>query len=334
MKRLFKIFCLLNLLLFPLFLRAEGKFLNPIDDICWSCIYPIHIAGANVTPKHEDYIAHKQTLCHCPGGLLGVPLSFWEPTRLIDVTHTPYKLVSFGGISLGDSNFKSRGFISRTLSGSKRGFYHVHYYHFPILSLLEGALDFICAEDIPIDIGYMSEFDPFWLDESWTTLLNPETLLFANPLAVSACIPDCGFSSFDRPTDKLFWCSGCLGSLYPLTGFVGHARGGVQASTLLVHRVLAKLHGWQVLKTFEEGNYCEKKCSRRAPKTAYKTQIAFPTAQTKGPCHPLGKTDLFWGSGKSYPIDGEDFVYVIWTQSRCCLDPYKLAKTAATGGAL
>jgi len=325
--------CLL-LFFLPLPLFAGGKFLNPIDDICWRCICPIHIAGANITPKIKDFIAHKKTFCNCQKGLIGIPLSFWEPTRLVDVTHTPYKLVGFGGITFGSPNFKGHGFVGGTKPGSKKGFYHVHYYHFPILSLLEGALDFVCTEDIPIDIGYMSEFDPFWLDESWTALLHPEALLFANPLAVVACIIDCGASSFDQPMDKLFWCSGGQGSLYPLTGFVGHVRGTIQASTLIVHRVLEKLHGWRVLKTFQQGDYCEKKCSRHTPKTAYKTQIALPIPQTKGPCHPLGKTDLIWGSGKAYPIDGEDFVYVIWTRNHCCLDPYKLAKTATTGGVL
>jgi len=320
--------------LFPLLIFGEGKWLNPIEDVCWSCIYPIYIAGGNVTKERRDYIDHSTTFCHCAKGIIGVPFSFWEPTRLVDVTRTPYKLLSFGGISLGNATFKKQGFVGSNLSGSTKSFYHVHYYHFPILTLLEGAFEFICSEEIPIDIGYMSEFDPFWLDESWTTLLNPEVLLFANPLAIAACIADCGFSSFDRPTDKLFWCSGCQGSLYPLTGFVGHVRGQIQASSLLVHRLLAKLHSWYLLKTFEEGNYCEKKCSRRVPKTAYKTQIALPLAQTKGACQPLGKSEAFWGAGKAYPFGGEEFVYIIWTRAHCCLDPYQLSKTVMSGGTL
>jgi len=310
-------------------LDPTGKFLNPITDVCWDCLFPIHISGKNVTPKHKDFVKYKDTLCHCPGGLVGLPFAFWEPSRLIEVSRTPYKLLSFGGITLGKAPLK-QGTISQNPWGSK-SFHHVHYIVFPILSVLETGLDFVCADDFPVDIGYMSEFDPFWNDDSWSTLLNPETLLFANALAQAACIADCAASSFGKPIGKLFWCAGCQGSLYPFTGHCCHPSGAVQTSSLLVHRLLAKMASIYAIQSFEEGEFCKKTPSRRLLKTAFKTQLAYPKAQTKGPCNPLGSNGALWSAGKSYPFEGEDFVYVIWQKKHCCLDPYKIAKKVTTG---
>jgi conjugal transfer pilus assembly protein TraU len=80
------------------FADEVGKLINPITDVCWSCMFPIHLMGKNITKKHKPLKKYeKQLLCSCPGGLVGIPMAFWEPTRLIDVTRTPYKLIGLGG---------------------------------------------------------------------------------------------------------------------------------------------------------------------------------------------------------------------------------------------
>lgn len=310
-------------------LDSPGKFLNPISDVCWDCLFPIHIAGENTTTKHKDFVKYKDPLCHCPGGFVGIPFAFWEPSRLIEVSRVPYKLLSLGGITLGKAPLK-QGTISQAPWGSK-SFHHVHYLVFPVLTVLETGIDFVCADTLPIDIGYMSEFDPFWNDDSWSTLLNPETLLFANALAQAACLADCAAASFGKPLGKLFWCAGCQGSLYPFTGHCCHPSGGVQTSSLLAHRLLAKLASVYAIQSFEEGEFCKKTPSRRLLKTAFKTQLTYPKAQTKGPCKALGSSAALWCAGKTYPFGGEDFVYLIWQKKHCCLDPYKITKKVMTG---
>ena len=310
-------------------LDSTGKFLNPISDVCWDCLFPIHIAGESTTPKHKDFVKYKDPLCHCPGGFVGIPFAFWEPSRLIEVSRVPYKLLSLGGITLGKAPLK-QGTISQAPWGSK-SFHHVHYLVFPVLTVLETGIDFVCADTLPIDIGYMSEFDPFWNDDSWSTLLNPETLLFANALAQAACLADCAAASFGKPLGKLFWCAGCQGSLYPFTGHCCHPSGGVQTSSLLAHRLLAKLASVYAIQSFEEGEFCKKTPSRRLLKTSFKTQLTYPKAQTKGPCKALGSNASLWCAGKTYPFGGEDFVYLIWQKKHCCLDPYKITKKVMTG---
>src|SRR5215203_6079988 len=175
---------------------------------------------------------------------------------------------------------------------------------------------------------YMSELDPLWNDDQLSTVLNGEAALFANPLAQASCVSDCLASSFEKTADSLFWCAGCEGSLYPFTGTVAHHVGGAQASYLLVQRLLAKLHRMHALKGYEPKEFCEAKYMPIIKKSLYKTQLVYPVPQTKGPCHALGKSDLLWGLGKAFPINGEDFVYLIWTKKQCCLDAIKPAAAA------
>lgn len=325
----------LGILLFLLAsLQAEeGKFINPVTDICWSCLFPFHVQGVNVTPAHDDYVKYGSSFCTCAGfpPKVGVPLAFWEPTILIDVVRTPYKLMALGGISVGTSDVRKQGAVSQVGDSGRSSFYNVHYYKFPVLSWLNLIPEFKCMEEGSLGVSYLSEFDPFWNDDEWSMVITPEAFLFANPLAQAACIADCVSLSLDHPNDKLFWCAGCMGSLYPYVGHVSHHLGGVQASYLLIYRLLARLHSIGMLLGYEPGNFCEKQLMPRIKKTIYKTQLVYPIANAQGPCQPLGKSDVFWGSGKSYPYGGEDFVYLIWTKKQCCLDAVKVTVKAVSG---
>lgn len=300
----------------------EGSFINPITEICWKCIFPIHVSGINVTPSQKEIANYKKKpFCACAGfpPKLGIPLAFWEPTILVDVTRTPYKLTAWGGISIGSETVRKRGALSHVGDSGRTSFYNVHYYNAPILHWLN-LVKFPCLEGSEMTPMYLSEFDPFWDDDQWSAILHPEAFLFSNPLAQAACIADCTSSSLGSPMDSLFWCAGCMGSLYPFIGHVSHHVGGIQASYLLVHRLLGKLHSLGMRSAFREDEFCVKTLFPRLYKTAYKTQLVRPIANTKGPCQPLGKSDVFWGAGKTYPYGGEDFVYLIWTKNHCCLD--------------
>ena len=328
-----------NLLIFFLMIYSkctcsEGTWVNPFTDICWECLFPITVSGINVTPDHQDFTKHRKTVCTCAGTppKIGIPLTFWEPTRLVDVTRHAYKLIGLGGISVGKETIKNRGSIGVVGDGpTQSSFYHVHWYTYPILSLLGLFTDFVCIEKGNLDMAYMSELDPLWSDDQWSILVNPEAGFFANPLAQISCIADCASSSIGKPQDELFWCAGCEGSLYPFTGSVAHHVGAVQASSLLIQRVIAKLHRSLAIKGYDKNDYCEARLMPIIKKSLYKTQMVYPIPQTSGECHALGKSDTLWGTGKSYPGKGEDFVYLIWTKKQCCLDAVKPA--AAAGGA-
>lgn len=337
------IFLLSLFFLNPLFSEG-GKWINPITDVCWKCLFPLKVAGYNVAMGGEKTLSDElkkegfskaKFLCSCPADkngiptLVGIPISFYEPTRLIDVTREPYKLVGLGGMKIKKTK-RGMGAVYSSGTGARYAHYHVHVYEYPVLSLVELANDLVCTEfegkDFKIDIPFMSELDLNWNNEKLLAYFNPEMVVFANPLAQISCAPACISSSIQKPLDALFWCAGCQGSLYPLFGFVAEYIGGIQASLLLIQRVIVKLHQWGLLKTFPDKGgreYCKKEYSLRPKRGQYKTQLVYPVASTNGPCNALGKTELFWGSGKSFPVTGEEFCYILWTERRCCLDPVK-----------
>lgn len=313
---------------------AVANFVNPITDICWESVFPITIAGVSVTPDVKDFETHKDRFCFCHGvpPKPGIPISFWEPNKMVEVTKEPYKLIALGGAQIGSATIKNRGVLSKTGSGSYTSFSHVHIYDYPVFEVLGLLTDFSCIENKGLDMCYFSEIDPQWYDDSLANLMNPEAALFANPLAQVACIADCTSSSLSKPLDELFWCAGCHGSLYPFSGTVGAHVGDIQASLLLVQRAIAKLHREGMIHGYVKGDYCSQKYMPIWKKTSYKIQMAYPTAQTSGQCPSLGGTEVVWGAGRSYPFKGEEFAYILWTKRLCCLDALKVAGTA--GGAL
>lgn len=324
---------LLIFLSFASLQAREGTFMNPFTDVCWECLFPITVSGFKVTSGYEDYTEYSKAPCTCAGTppKIGIPLAFWEPARLVDVTRHAYKLMGLGGISVGKETIKNKGTLGLLADGpAQYSFYHVHWYTFPIFSLLGLFTDFMCLEKEGLDLAYMSELDPTWNDDQLSLIMNAEAAVFGNELAQLSCLADCASSSLDQPNDSLFWCAGCEGSLYPFSGTVAHHVGPVQASQLLTHRLIAKLHRVSLIKGYEKSNFCDPTPMPLIKKSLYKTQMVYPIPQTKGPCHPLGKSDVLWGSGKAFPLKGEDFVYLIWVKKQCCLDAVKPA--AAVGG--
>lgn len=310
----------------PAYSNCVGRFVNPITDICWSCLFPITIGGMRVSSAGEDTENPRDLVCRCPMTTppytrVGFPISFWEPVRLIDVTRTPYCLVSLGGISLMSQGIQGRGSVANN-SGNRirHSFYHVHWYIYPLIYWLELLTDFICIETAAFDVAYITELDPLWNDDETAFILNPEAVLFGNPIAQAACAADCLSASAGFSHDYLFWCGGCQGSLYPFTGTITAHSGGVQASLLALQRMTAKLHREGLLWGYVGfDGFCGKYPMPIIRKTQYKTQMVYPIPSTSNGCHPLGRSDVLWASGKEYPYQGEDFGYLIWRKRSCCI---------------
>ncbi len=305
---------------------CSGRFVNPITDICWSCLFPITIGPVKVSGGHrEDTPNARQIPCQCPRfPYVGIPVGFWEPARLVDVTSVPFCMVNMGGKKIATSTV---GYGVHGANGSRRtqnSFYQVHWYIYPVVYWLELIVDFLCLEQQSFDVAYMTELDPLWNADELSFILNPEAVLFGNLIAQAACAADCTAATSGFPLDPLFWCGGCQGSLYPFTGNNAAHNGGVQASLLMVQRMMAKLHRelllWGTSGT-TNAEICDKYPLPVIKKTQYKTQMTYPIPTTRGPmaCNPLGRTEVIWGSGREFPYKGEDFGYLIWRKRNCCI---------------
>ncbi len=95
--------------------NCHGRFLNPITDICWSCIFPMFIGpipmvfnlgnqkggtiiddGKLIPPAFPFLGSGKMPLgtCTCMERAIvmpiGLQMSWYEPSRFVDVTRSPF----------------------------------------------------------------------------------------------------------------------------------------------------------------------------------------------------------------------------------------------------
>ena len=111
--------------------NCHGKFPNPITDVCWSCSFPIGLAGgAKVTMGQDENTSSSSgsPFCACSNPpKIGLKMSFWEPARMVDVTRTPYCFVGLGGISMDFGIDAPRhAQTGKSEARSPSAFYHAH----------------------------------------------------------------------------------------------------------------------------------------------------------------------------------------------------------------
>ena len=310
--------------------KCTGHFVNPITDICWSCLFPLSVGTLSVFPStsgRKDPPNPDLPVCVCgnPVPRIGIASGFWEPVRLADVTTKPWCFPNLGGIKIspgfgiGDGTMDIQSTNAASNNVAK---WNVHWYIYPVLYALEVLTDFACFEAASFDIAYVTEIDPLWNDDSLSTLISPEAAVFANPLAQAACAGDCIAASAKLPLDPLFWCAGCQGSMYPLSGFDGAATGPQQSARLILSRFAYKLHRQALaLGTMGSKALCNKYVMPIMRKQQYRFQATQPVPSVKGryACPPIGASDQLPGTGKYRPVVGNDLGYLVWRKRNCCV---------------
>lgn len=304
---------------------CHGNFVNPITDVCWSCLFPITIGSSQVMSGNQSDTPNPSLpICACGSPVIhpGISTGFWEPIALTDVTRTPYCMVNLGGLQLPMGTLLEQGDAESAQSNDNSSFYYVHWYKYPLLYWLNIITDGLCLETGDLDIAYLTELDPTWNDDELGFLQNPEAFLFGNFIAQGACAADSVAASISHPLDALFWCAGSQGSFYPMNGHVQEHVGGVQASLLVTERMAYKLHRDQLL-TDSVGENSPALCYNPRlpiiPKSRYRYQMVnpVPTVGANG-CHPFGATTSIWEAGHEIPFTGEDFGYLIFRKRNCC----------------
>lgn len=308
---------------------CTGKFPNPIIDICWSCILPLSIGSATVGNfgGQEDSPNAVPPLCSCiVNPTIGVSIGFWEPARHVEAVRKPFCLVSLGGLDLDPGIPAPEGarFTRSEGDGDGQSFYQAHFYKNPVMYYLEVVTDFPCLERGSFDVAYMTEVDPLWNDDELTLILNPDAILFANPIAVAACAADCVAATGGFGITEMFWCAGCQGGLYPLDGHVQYHMGGVRTASLIAQRLTAKMHRELIAWAWHgKDGLCGPYFEPVMDKRSYKTQLTYPIPNTNKEggrcCQPFGRTTVTWGAGKEYPVRGEDFAFMLFRKRNCCV---------------
>lgn len=304
---------------------CHGNFVNPLTDVCWSCLFPISIGSVDVVGSDlHDTKNPTSPICACGSPIVrvGISTGFWEPMAMTDVTHHPFCMVTLGGMQLDLGTSYTEGNTSNAQEEDNNSFYYVHWYKYPILYILNVIVDGLCLEPGDLDIAYLSELDPTWRDDEMGFILHPEAILFGNIIAQAACSADSIAASVSSPIDSLFWCAGAQGSMYPMTGHIQEHIGGVQASTLLTERMDYKLHRegliWDSVGE-DSPMLCYEYPTPIIPKSRYRYQMVHPLPTVgAGGCHPFGATTALWGAGHEYPVLGEDFGYIVWRKRNCC----------------
>ena len=309
--------------------NCTGKFVNPITDVCWSCLFPLSVGGAHIWPgSRPDTKNPSLPVCACgsPIPRIGISIGFWEPARLVDVTTKPWCFPNLGGLRLnpgldiGQGQYTGPKIAGGTTQNSAN--WQAHYYVYPLLYWMEILTDFLCFEQASFDVAYMTEIDPLWNDDVLTTLINPEVALFNNPIAVAACAADCVAASAKLPIDPMFWCSGCNGSMFPMNGNIAAHNSPVQSSRLAAERLLFKMHRQgRAWGTAGSKALCNKYVMPILKKSQYRIQMTNPTPTVSGKyaCSPIGATTLPPDAGRAFPVKGEDFGYLLWRKRNCCM---------------
>ncbi len=323
---------------------CRGAIPNPVTDVCWSCMFPMKIAGVRASAAGvSDPDTDAPAVCTCQRGPIVVPgfnMSFWEPIRTVEVVREPYCMPSLGGISMdpgvnapahGRSAQRS-GTTSASFAGNAGGdgmgttsngtaFYQAHWYHTPWLFVLQAVADTSCLENAAWDLAYLTELDPLWGDALASFVLAPESAIFANPVAQVACALDCTAASLMQPLPELFWCSGCQGSVYPLSGWMAAMTSPLQAWHLIASRMTVKLAREGLLwAAYGRKGQCGPYFEPIPRKDVWRTQLVYPTVTASGDkcCRPLGAPTQVWGAGKTPPVTGEDGAILLWRMRDCC----------------
>jgi conjugal transfer pilus assembly protein TraU len=327
---------LIFLLIFGLCLQdvqavCKNSILNPVTDINWQGIFPVRIGGVTIKgsndPSDDPPESVGSPVCICGSGVgtkIGIRAGFVEPARLIETVKDPYCFTTLGTqLSNPSQGFLSGENMTRT-SGDNvniNTFQQVHWYIFPVWQMLDLFLDVPClGEKIGFDIAYMSEIDPTHNNGLLTSLLNPEALLFANPVSSLACVADSIAANAGYPLDPLFWCMGSWGGTYPLGGSVG-VENYIEGNAAIAAKTIYKMGRTMLL--WDPGiDYCGKVPTPIWKKSNYKMHLTKPVRDSQ--VLPIGRSSLIWGHLKNPPYaagenSSDNFLWILFRKNLCCL---------------
>lgn len=306
---------------------CTGRLFDPVADPNWNDMFPINIAGSASGPNSDPSQMAEPAVCTCPD-ILGIPyigmgVTFWAPQYVAEVERVPGCLATLGGIGAMPEFAMEQSEQADTVSHEKGEIsrMQVNWYQYPVFGALKVLQRLKCVNSVTdASLVWTTPIDPTWQNDLWGIIYNPESVLFANPLAISACAVDAVASSYRFPIDAMFWCVGTWGTLYPLTG-----NGNIQFSNqstngLILGKFLAKEYRLGAMEaTTGPQNECSAHISPVWVKSQFRVDEIGPTVTQGDPVY-FGKTEFTWGlfPPANYPTH-ESSEYLLWVGEQCCI---------------
>lgn len=305
---------------------------NPAElvssSFCYSCLFPMQIGGVATGDLRAFPKDMAQGGCLCPGrfGITtpGLINGAWIPTHLVESTRSAGCSSVLGGTSLlGDSFGRARAgtHLKRNDTAATTG-YHVNIFTYPT-STVTDSLPFGACSLPPMSDGfnleYMSSLDPTFSSDALSMVMTPDAVLFANPVAQTACVADAVASTWLGPINALYHCAGTWGSVFPLTGQAPQADAAIKEALLAQTRAVAVQHrrlSMQLRYTY--AGVCLNIPMPVMPKAQYKFQPTSPIPNTLFNLWIGSDVTLTKTESMTLPVVGEDFITTLWSFEQCC----------------
>jgi len=286
-------------------------------------VFPIRIAGVPIGPSFDlpDYADVTSPICICldPFPRVGITVSLWEPIAFVEVVKDPFCFPSLGvQLDLAGRFKVNQHGRSAGIKGEEQYTYDAHWVKAHPFAWLNILLDFVCLQFEGFDIAYMTEIDPLWHNDIWASILEPEALLVANPLAQMACVTDSITANVaDFPLDMLWWCQGSWSGTYPMTKH-SQATNPLTSQGAVVGHLIMKMHRQLLLwGSIGRGALCGMYPMPLWQKSQYTLYPLYPFLFPKR--FAIGKTNFLWGIGHNAPfLNQGNSVWQIYRKRDCC----------------
>jgi len=317
---------------------CSGKFMNPLTDICWSCVFPLRFGNAIIMGADQldnDSSSSNNLVCACGPQWIGVPVGFWEPSHLVDVSTDPYCTPSLGGNIIGNVGLPADAVGTQSSLRSNMGlnytFYHYTTYRNPILFAMQFLSDNPCIDKSPFDILDFSAVNPTWTDDRLGAIFSPDSFLYGTLATILTGIPVGTCSTFDTGDPLCMnlrryahWSVGFNGQTYPLSGALFGTHSTLSAASNIAKKAFTFQHRtMRVWGTSGAAGLCGYYPQLMIDDTDYKISMVFPKSETQPIlgrcCQPFGASTLVWGMGSTWPITGEDMSYAVFKKRDCCM---------------
>jgi conjugal transfer pilus assembly protein TraU len=303
---------------------CSGSVFNPVSDVAWNSLFPIRVGGVALATNSSLPDGSQGTVnpvCSCTSSdetYMGINVGFWDIVNLAEVVDDAWCSPTLGtAFSSADNGF--HGGANSQATPTPHTFKQVHWLSFPALKLLNLLTDMSCLQGGDFDFVDFSELMPDWNEDLLAALKDPKVFLLANSVANIACAGSNALAQVPGaflPTtfDSFWWC--WWDNIYPLSG--NSASPSVLTTT-------AQLVGKQIFEYSELGliqDYVSDPdgCTANPAYVAKKSQWRFQFAKPIKSSSPMwvGQSEFVWGSGKTQPYAGKNFLLVVFQKKNCC----------------